>query len=910
MLGSATGLEVCTYGFFGYDISGTHTLDSQEPSSRPAPVDDIDDDCEESSSEVIDNGSEGQAEGQAVQNQRHQSTYMPFQRELWSCANSAYPACYHADEKIPVESMENSETTTSSAKVTAVDAASQRSQETKEALLRWQREQFTQRAELAKMQALAQDTSHPNEVMGVATVIATTADALSYMPRYVQSTWLDRSLDLIGIYQYPWARTLIDYVFVRAKDADNIAKGCLPVTTFPIADWRLDGRDRVLIASLAATWKVRAGQKPKPAYDREAMQADYRRDPMLTEVSHTFQSLMQGRCQDAEEISTCLLQACCQVYPVAQAPPQADRMQLVRGPIATMWATWREMRAVRGSTLRSIILSWKLRVRFKAQKRIVDRASREPRKLRVNALLDQAEVDDRNHNARGLYTTVRKLEPKQRYKPLQVKTEKGVCLSSREEVAELKKFFGGVFCDAAQVVVGSCDVPFFPQLEAMTRALKQLPAHKAVPHTCAPSIAWKACADTLAPYLHSAFEAMCCKPVPEVSHQWKDGWMVLKPKAGKPLCRACDVRPLALQDPGGKAAIRTVKEAIQPYVDEDMKSIPQYAYLQNRDGQIAILRAREHLRESFTLTPARGIRDLAAMDIAVADLDLYADDYLHQVRDAVGETRTEDMGINGMNAMSDQEMGRGQGGQQQRRPKRATPPSDQSMEEQEEGIMELLRATARLAIRLEDQQSLDRLDKAFLLHQRTQVPECMLEEMFKISETWKEAKASVPPKVTTSLCVILFKSYMSEFQSRLQKIEHVEVTQGLIEQGWLFKQGEELMWRYLAWDTTAQKDIQHPTLEPQSHATILQAVQTLLELASDQTLHRYHATRPLANTFTGPSVCFMLEVSLRGAHAQKMYQALSYLAQCAAMKLMGANLVRERINRSPLATRIHKMLEQ
>ena len=253
--------------------------------------------------------------------------------------------------------------------------------------------------------------------------------------------------------------------------------------------------------------------------------------------------------------------------------------------------------------------------------------------------------------------------------------------------------------------------------------------------------------------------------------------------------------------------------------------------------------------------------------------------------------------------------GRGQGGQP-RRPKRSTPSSDQSMEEQEEGLMELLKATARLAIRLEDQQSLDRLDKAFLLHQRTQVPECMLEEMFKISETWKEAKASVPPKVETSLRVILFKSYMLEFQSRLRKIEHAEVVQGLVEQGWLFKQGEDLTWRYLAWDTTAQKDIQHPTLEPQTHATILQAVQTLLELVSDQTLHRYHATRPLAATFTGPSVCFMLEVSLRGAHAQKMYQALSTLAQCAALKLMGANLVRERINRSPLATKIHKMLDQ
>ena len=86
----------------------------------------------------------------------------------------------------------------------------------------------------------------------------------------------------------------------------------------------------------------------------------------------------------------------------------------------------------------------------------------------------------------------------------------------------------------------------------------------------------------MAPYIHATFEAMCGKREPVVSSQWKDGWMVLAPKAGKPLCRACDVRPLALQDPGGKAAIRTVKEAIQPYVDEYMRLIPQYAYLKQR----------------------------------------------------------------------------------------------------------------------------------------------------------------------------------------------------------------------------------------------------------------------------------------------------------------------------------------
>ena len=253
----------------------------------------------------------------------------------------------------------------------------------------------------------------------------------------------------------------------------------------------------------------------------------------------------------------------------------------------------------------------------------------------------------------------------------------------------------------------------------------------------------------------------------------------------------------------------------------------------------------------------------------------------------------------------------GHGQQQHRRAPRSGTSSEQSTADLDYNsqMMELLRATARLAVRLEDQQSLDRLDKAFLIHQRTQVPECILPDMFKISETWKEARAMVPPKVVSSLRVILFKSFMEEFLSRLRKIDHAEVTQGLIAQEWLFKDGEELKWRYLVWDSALQKDVHHPTMEPVSHTQIVQAVQTLLENATDHTLHRYHATRPLAETFTGPSVCFMLEISLRGAHAQKMYQALTSMAQCAAMKLMGANLVRERINRSPLAVQINKLLQ-
>ena len=93
------------------------------------------------------------------------------------------------------------------------------------------------------------------------------------------------------------------------------------------------------------------------------------------------------------------------------------------------------------------------------------------------------------------------------------------------------------------------------------------------------------------------------------------------------------------------------------------------------------------------------------------------------------------------------EQGAGKGLAQRSANSSEQPAEDQDYHSQ---MMELLRATARLAVRLEDQPSLDRLDKAFLIHQRTQVPECMLTNMFKISETWKEAKAAVPPKVTSS----------------------------------------------------------------------------------------------------------------------------------------------------------------
>ena len=103
---------------------------------------------------------------------------------------------------------------------------------------------------------------------------------------------------------------------------------------------------------------------------------------------------MKGKGGDASLISSSLLQACQQVYPVKSQVrdyQQVDRMQLVRGPIANMWRIWRDMRAARDVTLRSIFRVWRLSVQFRAQKKVVEKASREQRQQRVHGLLAQAE---------------------------------------------------------------------------------------------------------------------------------------------------------------------------------------------------------------------------------------------------------------------------------------------------------------------------------------------------------------------------------------------------------------------------------------------------------------------------------------------------------------------------------------
>ena len=223
------------------------------------------------------------------------------------------------------------------------------------------------------------------------------------------------------------------------------------------------------------------------------------------------------------------------------------------------------------------------------------------------------------------------------------------------------------------------------------------------------------------------------------------------------------------------------------------------------------------------------------------------------------------------------------------------------MELSDEGLQELVRMVAVLTIRHEDQHALHALDKGFHLHQQTGIPPCMLGTLFQLSEQWKKKRSEAPQQLMSSLRIILFRSYMEEFIARLQKADAQEMQVHMREQGWIRDLEGEMHWVYMHWNPQDRKEEPDLHVPPVQHQQVVRTVQIVLKHTTDMSLHKFHATRPLTEQIKGPSVCFKIEVGLRGESSQELHRALCMLAQCSALHLMGANLQRERIHRSPLA---------
>ena len=126
------------------------------------------------------------------------------------------------------------------------------------------------------------------------------------------------------------------------------------------------------------------------------------------------------------------------------------------------------------------------------------------------------------------------------------------------------------------------------------RSLRLIPAGKATPSHCVPSVVWKTCYRELAPYLQDQLCKLWSTDIVQVPRLWRDAWFALLPKPSRVCKRPGDLRPIALQCSLGKASIKLLCEEVRPYVVSFLQHTPQFAYCQGRDVQMALLRAFSH----------------------------------------------------------------------------------------------------------------------------------------------------------------------------------------------------------------------------------------------------------------------------------------------------------------------------
>ena len=124
--------------------------------------------------------------------------------------------------------------------------------------------------------------------------------------------------------------------------------------------------------------------------------------------------------------------------------------------------------------------------------------------------------------------------------------------------------------------------------EDWTKYLGQTQIGKAVPQGSAPAAAWKICSDLLGPHLERI--SLAVEEDGTLPSTWCSPELIWLTKPNKAPDLPEHLRPIGLLTPTAKAAAAAVRETLMPGIQKMLQTVPQFAYLTNRDIYDALAR--------------------------------------------------------------------------------------------------------------------------------------------------------------------------------------------------------------------------------------------------------------------------------------------------------------------------------
>lgn len=257
-------------------------------------------------------------------------------------------------------------------------------------------------------------------------------------------------------------------------------------------------------------------------------------------------------------------------------------------------------------TCRNLIKAWHHLARFQALRRAHKKRAYQVRQERFDLILTQAQTAADRHDSYQLFQIVNRFSPKLPKRRLQIRNQHGHLATPVEEQAILQDFVQRTW--AGPDTVPKPDwvpegLPF--TLEELQQALKEIPISKAVAKPFTPGVIWHAHAELLAGHLYRFLQILWHDSAPAVPACWRDAWLVLIPKPQKRPCSPDALRPLALQEPIGKAIIGLLAKKAQVASLPTMVQFPIWAYLPGRSTQHALLRVALHCAAGRSLVASQ-----------------------------------------------------------------------------------------------------------------------------------------------------------------------------------------------------------------------------------------------------------------------------------------------------------------
>ena len=221
---------------------------------------------------------------------------------------------------------------------------------------------------------------------------------------------------------------------------------------------------------------------------------------------------------------------------------------------------------------------------------------KQARKALLNRELGLAAEAAQRNDTGQLHRIIRRLAPKTKPTTVRIHGPNGEMLREVEEHRTIVRHFETLFQSNESSHVPDVEPSWNLQVaeQDLYDALRSTKYGKAVPSTSAPSSAVKSCADILAQaLLRSVNASLNGQGTPAL---WADCHLTLIPKPSKPAKRPENLRPLGLQDCGGKAYARLLKQLLLREVGPQLLAKPVFAYLPNRGTDDAIARVIDHCK--------------------------------------------------------------------------------------------------------------------------------------------------------------------------------------------------------------------------------------------------------------------------------------------------------------------------